>query len=271
MSRTFATAGRPMAALAALLVFSAAAPCVSSAAPPAAASPAPEPQAGDSFYGKYVRGRLSAGVKCSWPSLGADDRPEVSGDGFIGHVNHLGDTGMSATLSLEYQVCDYLRLELSGYEIGAKTLNWNNHLTDGDVKLEGPYVGVKLQLPLFGGTVVPYVGGGCAFLSGDFDEAYWWYNGWASEQSWRSMGAPRSQRTPYHREIHVEDATGFVYGLGVTVRLRDRLELEGFVNFCDVDPSCEYGYSSGGKFRKHQDGDFDLENCQVGFCARCVF
>ncbi len=233
-------------------------------------------RAGDgSFYDTWLRGRLSIGLKYSSATLTKADRPAdpTNTKTFIGNVNQLEEENPYYAPVVEYALCDYVRLEVSYYKVSARTRNFNhNQTSDGIVTMSGPYLGLKLQVPLWERRIFPYFSIGEALLHGDFDEDDWWYYGWSMPEDWETAGKPTGMRGGHTREIHVEDCNTFIWGFGLAVRPIPNLELEAFYTSGDPSADNEFGYGYANKpFDKHKDGDFTLDNHMWGFCAKFVF
>ncbi len=228
---------------------------------------------GGGFYEEWIEGRLSIGLTFSNYRLDDDQRIAKRGSAYIGYVNKLDEDRPNRVLPLvEYKICDYLSIGLSYIQIEASTLNYNNHLSDGSVAMEGPSLAVDLTYPLLGGKLRPHVGAGLAYLAGDFKEDTWWGLGYSSPGSWEYLGSPtKKRRGKYYRYIDVDDEIAPFFTLGLSYNPLDHLKLDASYRWLHVDPDCQFGYNYSGKKDKHQDGDFDLSGGFFLLSASYVF
>ena len=227
---------------------------------------------GGGFYEEWIKGRLSIGATFSNFRLSDPDRPAVRGSGFIGYVNHLDEKRPNRILPLiEYKVCDYVSVGASYMQIEATTLNFNNHLGDGTVSVEGPSLAVDLTYPLLDGMLRPHVGAGLAFLAGDFEEDTWWSLGYGSPESWEYLGSRNKKRGKYTRYIDVDDEIAPFFTLGLSYNPFAHLKLDVSYRWISVNPDCQFGYNYSGNKEKQQDGDFELSGGFFLLSASYVF
>lgn len=229
----------------------------------------------DSFYEKWIKGRLSLGLTYSIFSLSEGNRPANREQDFLGNVNELTEYHpMRFAPVLEYKVCDYLSLSATFMHISICTMNFNNHLGDGVGTLEGPALGVDLTYPLFDGKVYPHAGIGVAFLAGDFEEDTWWHLGYSNPESRAASRHPNKRHGKYYRYIDVDDAVEPYYTFGVSYLPHPHVKLDVSYRRICVDPDCEFGYDytpTGGVKDKHSDGDFDMSGGFWLFSVSYVF
>lgn len=217
----------------------------------------------DSFYDRWISGKLSIGMSYSVFSLSAGERPANREDDFIGNVNLLLDNNEQNFIpTISYQLCDYLLIGASYCQIEARTMNFNNYLSDGNAILKGPVFTIELSYPLLKKRIIPHAGLGVAILKGDFEEDTWWRLGYSSPESWDYYSRPTSKtRTGYYRYIDVEDASSNFFSVGIAFRPISHMQFDVSYRKLSLNPNCEFGYDyspSKGEKDKHHDGDFDM-------------
>lgn len=230
----------------------------------------------DSFYNRWIKGKLAIGLSYSVFTLSDGERLADRDDAFIGNVNELLDANnKNFQPSLSYQVCDYLLVGVSYSHIEARTMNFNNSLSDGNAILSGPVFTAELSYPLFEKRIIPHAGFGTAILKGDFEEDTWWYLGYSSPDSWEYYSRPTAKtRLGYYRYIDVEDASSTFFSIGVAVRPFSHMQFDISYRKVDLNPTCEFGYDytpSKGEKDKHHDGDFDMSGGFWIFSLSYVF
>lgn len=231
-----------------------------------------------SFFDTWINDRLSIGLTVSMMTLTSDERPiDVNAHkNFIGNVTELhieAEDEIFPSLVINYELCDYARLGVTYGKVSASTLNWNNHLGDGVVKMQGPMAYLDAMLPLCEKKLVPHAGFGCAFFTGDFEEDTWWQLGYSNPADWEAYG--RTNRAKGHfRRINVDDENSFFWQFGLTYRPFDNFGIDLSYRRMLIDPKCNWGYVSKdglGTFKQQNVGDFDLSNYAVIFAAFYYF
>ena len=229
----------------------------------------------DGFFANWIENRLSVGLAFSKFSLENGTRPPNREEDFLGNINKLKNSHASRVFPVvEYKVCDYLSVGASYMHIEASTLNFNNGEGDGNAVMKGPTLSAELTYPLFDDLLIPHVGGGFAFLSGDFEEDTWWRLGYSSPESWKYLGKSSHRRGNHYRYIDVDDATKAYFEVGVSCKPHPRLKLDISYRKISLDPDCEFGYEygdNGGIKDKHSEGDFDLGGYFWMFSASYIF
>jgi len=225
---------------------------------------------GDSFYERFLRGKLAAGLVLSFPVL--DDKRRE--DAYLGNLVDEKEEGVGFFPEAEYTVCPFFRLMLSYYKIAFSAYNRNNgHASDGTASLEGPWVSAKAQWPVWDGRILPYASFGLAFLQGGFDAEAWWHYGYSSPAAFREQGSRKVLRGDHYREMEVDDATAFVWGVGVACRPFEHWELDLFANFMDAEADADFflHYPADGSRRLMRHGSFAFDNHQFGIAAKYIF
>lgn len=228
------------------------------------------------FYNQWIKGKLSIGVSYSVFTLSAGERPANREDDFLGNINELHDANnKNYQPSLSYQVCDYFLVGVSYCHIEARTMNFNNSLSDGNAILSGPIFTAELSYPLFERRIIPHAGFGVAILKGDFEEDTWWNLGYSSPKSWEYYSSPTTEtRQGYYRYIDVDDESAVFFAIGLAVRPIPNIQFDVSYRKLNLNPYCEFGYDyspSKGIKDKHRDGDFDLSGGCWIFSLSYVF
>ena len=230
----------------------------------------------DDFYENWIKGKLSIGLTYSIFRLTDGDRPANREDDFLGNINELQDAHENNIFPiLEYQACDYLNLGLTYTKIGARTMNFNNHESDGDAELKGPVIIAELTYPLWEKRLHPHIGLGVAFLKGDFNEDTWWNLGYASPESWEAYGKPtKKTRQNHYRDIEVDDQTKVFFTAGLSYRPHPHVKLDVSYRRISLDPDCnfayDYGSNHGGRAIRNY-GDFDMSGYFWLFTVSYIF
>lgn len=229
----------------------------------------------ETFFEKWIKGHLSIGVNVSKFTFTDNERPaDINREkNYIGAVNRLEEEDdVTIYPVVNYWVSDYARIGLTYDKITARTYNFNNNLSDGNAVYEGPMLSLEGAYPFFEGLLVPHLGGGVAFYSGDFEEDTWWHLAYGSPQSWESHGRRNSSATGYYREIHVKNETVFYLTCGVATMPLDNLVIDLAYRSMSLDPDCSWGHQfPSGRYEKHRDGDLDLSHYAISISASYLF
>lgn len=228
------------------------------------------------FYGKFIKERLSAGVRVTSFSLTHSERPpdESRRLTFIGYVNELQeDNNNLFHPTILYKIHRHVAVEFTMDSVSAKTVNFNNHLADGDVVMSGPIVNLILSYPIFKDRLAPYVGLGYASWRSTFDHNAWWRLGWDSPDAFEAAGRPDKVHGRYERQIAVEDEAGILWTLGVNARLHRYAELDLMIRKIDLEAKAEHGvkYENNGVYEKRREGEFTLDHIAIGCALRVIF
>lgn len=227
------------------------------------------------FHEVWLLDRLSIGLEASYSTLTDAKRSpdKMSGSTFVGFIYKLDDTDrLSFSPRISWWAAPNLRIGLFRDAVSGRTRNYNTteHHSDGVVKTAGPAFVAEAVLPLLGDTLFLRAGGGFAWEKADFDTAAWWHLGYASENAWRAYGSP-SVPNGHYREIHVDDAFGFLLCCGVSWRPIPRMELDAGLRHVWLEPDCDYGYRRGNSFDVHSSGDFTLDHLSFTVSVSYVF
>ena len=231
-----------------------------------------------SFRETWITDRLSIGIGVASSTLTDSERPkDVAGRRtFVGYVWKLEDAERAAFVpELKYWPIDNLRLTLTADHVSGRTRNYNlaKH-SDGVAELYGPALLVEGLLPLFDNKLLLHAGGGVVYGFGDFSEVTWWKLGYASEDSWNTLGRPTVKtRQDHYRRIFVDDAFGWAVSAGCAWRPTPRFELDLSLRHVWIEPECQFGYeySAPRGFEKHQDGEFTMNHLSVAITGSHVF
>lgn len=218
---------------------------------------------GSLFYEQWIRDRLTIGLTFSSFSLSDPDRPADPNreETFIGAVNHLDEVDENSfTLSASYQACNYLVIGVGYGEVTARTLNFNNHLSDGNVSISGPMFTAQFIYPVLDGRLRPHVGLGYAMWKSDFEHDAWWHLNYSSPESYAATGGKGSVHG-YYREIRVEDESSVYWTLGCGFRPFPHLELDLSMRSMSIEPANAFVYTDGGaSVSTQRTGEFTLDN-----------
>ena len=228
-----------------------------------AASPAPALPAtsfaDEGFYEDFIQDRLTIGVRVSTFRLKDASRPADPErvKTFVGFVNELKEEDdVHVYPTIAWWICPYVSVEATYDEVEASTWNFNNHATDGNIKMGGPIFSIRGQYPFFENRLIPYVGIGYAIWSADFEESPSWFT--------RSNGS--------HRVMDCKDDNGVALTVGVAYRPIRHLEIELMARSLDVTSEAEFYYLYGrGKREFRRGGEFTLEHVAYGLAASYVF
>ena len=226
----------------------------------------------------WITDRLSIGIGVANSSLTNAKRPKdvEGGRTFVGYVWKLEDDDQTTFIpEIKYWTTRNLRLTLTADRVSARTRNYNlaKH-SDGIAELFGPAFFVEGLLPLCDETLLLHAGGGVVYGFGDFSEVTWWKLGYASEESWNTLGRPTVKtRQDHYRRIFVDDAFGWAVSAGCAWRPTPRFELDLSLRHVWIEPDCRFGYeySAPRGFQKRQDGEFTLDHLSVAITGSYVF
>lgn len=215
------------------------------------------------FFDEWIAERLSVGLSISSVNLTDNKRPPNREQDFLGNINELKqESSVQVFPTLNYRACDkYLHLGLSYAKVEARTMNFNNHESDGNASLKGPVFTAEAAYPLWDELAIPHIGLGLAFLAGDFDEDDWWGAGYGTPEDFESTGHDK-HRYRKHRYIDVDDETCAFFNIGVSCRPAKNLLLDFSYRRLNLDPDCEFGYKLGSRKYMESTGDFDL-SCDI--------
>jgi outer membrane protein W len=226
------------------------------------------------IYEDFIKERLSVGFRVSHFALTKSRRPEDEQREltFIGYVNELNEVDNNRLWpTVLYKFNQYFAAEFTMDAVTARTKNFNNHLSDGSVKVSGPIFNLFASYPFWDGRINPYVGIGIAPWSGTFKHDTWWMNGWSSPDDYAMAGSPKDSRRGYERRIKVSDDAGLVWTLGINARLHRHAELDLMVRWLDIDVDNEHGVLQNGVYDKKREGNFTMDHYALAGSIRFVF
>ena len=217
------------------------------------------------FYDTWIKDRLSIGLTYYSSKMKKGYRPANTKEDFLGNSNELNNEKTKRVVPLiEYKICDYFGIGASYMRVEASTMNFNNGEGDGNAILKGPVFAAEASYPIAisSTTLQPHAGLGWAKLSGDFKEDTWWHLGYASPESWESLGSPTDKtRGNHYRYIEVDDASETFFTVGLSFIPHPHVKLDLSWRHIKMDPDCEFGYDyspRGGSKHRRATGDFDL-------------
>lgn len=220
------------------------------------------PDGSGGFFDEWIAGKLSIGLSVSSVSLTDNKRPPNREQDFLGNINELKqEDSVQVFPTVNYRPIEYLLLGLSYAKVEARTMNFNNHESDGNASLKGPVFTAEAAYPLWDELAIPHVGLGLAFLAGDFDEDDWWGAGYGAPEDYEIAGHDKN-RYFRHRYIDVDDQTCAFFNIGVSCRPIKNLLLDVSYRKLSLDPDCEFGYAVKGRKYMESTGDFDM-SCNV--------
>jgi opacity protein-like surface antigen len=211
---------------------------------------------------RYISDRLGIEASVRYFALRHKRRPEDARreETFLGFINELNKVDpLALRLALGYRINDWLALEGLYEDIAARTRNFNNKLSDGNVRLRGPMVSLVASYPLTE-RFTPYAGLGYAFMSARFKHDAWWTWGWSSPEAYQAAGSPQASPGGRRRFIDVRDDSGPVATLGLRYTASDRLEINAAVRRVDLNVKAHaYGAVNGIRERGQQ-GEFPMSH-----------
>lgn len=230
---------------------------------------------------RLLHERLVVGLRSSSATLDAPRR-----NYFLGSINYLAvDDARYTELHAQFYPIPWLGIGLGSDKIRAQTYtdSTDSHV-DGTVCAAGPilefYGRARLDeiISCFDPAlaarqpwttrVTPYLGLGFAVLSGDFDPALWWDQGYPTEAEWIRMGRPNDAGRAGTRQIDVGDDVGTVLTLGVAVAVYHGLAID--LNLRNVhatlDATHRYPHNT-----IRSTGSFDLSHTRVGLGLHYAF
>ena len=241
----------------------------------ALAALAPAARAQETFREIWIADRLTVGLGIGASTLTDNHRraDKESGFTYVGFVNSLEDK-RATFLSPEatWWAARNLRLHLSMDHVEGHTRNYNNHHSDGTVRLRGPLLEAQCIFPLLDDTLFPYVGIGAALEKATFDSEEWWKLGWYSREEYLANAKPGKAKGGYFREIRVDDEIAWTVSGGVSWRPIPRLQLDAALRHVWVEPKCEYGeYREKSGYHADLHGKFWLDHLTAVISASYVF
>jgi opacity protein-like surface antigen len=221
---------------------------------------------------EFLEGRVAIGIQMYRHSLKDTSRPEDTNreQTFLGYINDLSIVDDSSfSLFLQLHLIEYVYLELSHDKISARTRNFNNELSDGNVEMSGLIFSVFGHYT-FHERFTPFIGIGLAPWSASFKHDEWWTLGWSSPESYEAAGRPGTSRGR-RRIIDVEDDTGTVFTLGLRINIVEHLDVS--LQYRQISLNSEATFSSGAEndLELRRMGSFPLTHSSYGIGLRYLF
>jgi hypothetical protein len=185
----------------------------------------------------YLKGKLSISTHLAFHRLLDNSRPEdpFRQETFLGYINELNVVDdPQFILGLRYRVVSPVFIELTHDRFVARTMNFNNNLSDGNVVLDGPMLLVGIDHAVSDRWWL-VAGLGIGFWSGSFEHDAWWTWGWASPDAYDRAGSPSYSPTGNRRIISVDDETSLVYLAGVNYQAFDNLGFELNLRYTEIE------------------------------------
>lgn len=223
------------------------------------------------IYKEAIDSRLGLGFRFSTLRLTKSRRPadELQEETFIGNINELhASNSLHLRPVITYRLSEYMMLEASWSRVSAKTINFNNHLSDGVIKMHGPTFMVMGQYPL-AGYVCPYVGLGFAPWSASFHPDPWWGLGWHTPEEYEEAGSPPNQKGKGPRHMEVKSGSGTILGLGIILRLHRHVDLDFTVRRISV--ASKASFYRGEPATLEHTGKFTMDHTLYGLAVHGVF
>ncbi|TVS20574.1 MAG: hypothetical protein EA424_03295 [Planctomycetaceae bacterium] len=211
-------------------------------------------------YDRMLAERLDINLYLRYFALHHKRRPEDvrREETFLGFINQLNEIDpLALRLALGYRINDWLALEVLYEDIAARTKNFNNNLSDGNVRLRGPMVSLIASYPLTE-RLSTYVGLGYAFMRSSFNHDAWWTWGWSSPEAYQAAGSPQASPGGRRRFIDVRDDSGLVRSLGLLYKANDRITLKAAVRRVDLTVKTHYYSSLHGVREQRRKGEFPM-------------
>ncbi len=211
---------------------------------------------GTNFIDQYVKDHFRIGTRTVYRLLTDDDsghRGGAYGSGtYLGTVYGLDEEQNMTPLYLfaSYYFNEYIGLELSYDSIEVETVAVNVTTmvdkTDGNATIEGPTLNLLVRYPN-STDIVPYIGVGFGFYSGDFDpDANWEYN-------------PQYDGRAYNHMV-VDDVVGVIFTVGTEWNFYDNWLLDLSMQYVKADVDATYyGYYDDALYTT-QLGHFPMDN-----------
>jgi hypothetical protein len=213
----------------------------------------------------FLEDRLVLGVRVLRHTLSDSRRPEDPNrqETFLGFINELNlQTNQTFALFAEYHVHPYVYLELSHDRVEARTKNFNNQLSDGNVVMSGLIFTVNAQYPVHE-RITPFAGIGLAPWSASFSHDAWWTLGWPSPEAYDAAGRPGTDRGR-RRVIDVGGSTGIVYTAGVRFEPADHFQISVLARYIDIETDATFLSGPSNNLTPQLRGDFPLSHRSFG-------
>lgn len=235
----------------------------------------------DETGGGWLADRLTIGLGVRVARFTDNHRPadREGGKTFVGYVNELDLENETLLVPVvTYWTARYLRLSATWETLKGRTYNYDPYNpdgphahSDGRLKLDGPVFMVEGLWPMMDDTLFPHAGAGLFVGMGEFREDDFWHYGYGSQESYEAYGKPKKTRLNYKREIHSDDAIGWLVSAGVAWRPFKHFQADLEVRQMWVEPDCEYGYMYKSGWDPHRKGEFTFDNLTWTLSAAYVF
>ncbi|MCC5843641.1 MAG: outer membrane beta-barrel protein [Verrucomicrobia bacterium] len=213
----------------------------------------------------FLEDRLVLGIRVLRHTLSESSRPEDPNrqETFLGFINELDlQSDQTFALFAEYHVNPYVFLELSHDRIEARTKNFNNQLSDGNVEMSGLIFSVNAQYTVYD-RITPFAGIGLAPWSASFNHDAWWTLGWPSPEAYNEAGRPGTDRGR-RRVIDVGGSTGIVYTAGVRFEPADHFQISVLARYIDIETDATFLSGPSNNLTPQLRGDFPLSHRSFG-------
>lgn len=245
-------------------------------ASPVAESPAylEAPSLGRRIYETALKNKLTVGLRRTSFSFEDTERPEdeTRTETYLGYINELRpEKESSVGWVVGYEPCRYVALEYSQEEVSARTWNFNNHASDGVLKMSGPIYGATLRIPVQE-WLSPYVGVGYAPWSAEFQTEDWWALGYASEADHIALGRPATPPVEgARRVIEVEDDDCRFLVFGVSVRLHRNVSVDVMMRKLELTSKAAFYRVVDDVPVLEQTGAFPMDHTSYGVSIHAIF
>jgi len=229
--------------------------------PSRTAHSADTPSRAEDFFRRHIEQKLEVGISIGDVRFRHGSRPadESRERTFLGYINLLNPVpSYVPRFFIGYHISDYFMLECTHDEVAVRTVNFNNRLSDGIVRMSGPVLSVIFKFPVHA-SVVPYLGLGLAPWKARFDHDAWWTLGWQSPELYAEAGSPPVTQDARRRIIAVDDDTAFTILGGLKFKLDRHLTLDARVRWHALSSKAVFYQVQDGVRVMSDTGSFDFE------------
>lgn len=221
----------------------------------------------DHFYARFIARRITLEPRIRTFTLRHPDRPpdENREKTFVGAINELNAIDdVALRFSLGYRITPIFSTQLGYENLGARTMNFNNNLSDGNVRMSGPILSIRARYPVTT-FFSPYVELGYAFMRARFNHDAWWTWGWSSPEAYDAAGRPQASRNNRRRFIDVTDDTGFAASIGFILQPHERISFNAEMRRLDLTAKAHAYGRTGETIQTFGKGEFPLSHNAYSF------
>lgn len=207
---------------------------------------------------------------------------------FLGSIDSLDAKGdnIPNKLFVDWYFTPRYGIEVTWDRVEAATITTDDGHCDGSIVLAGPIITVferrRIDMMIRGRalTLTPYAGMGLAILNGSFEHTGWWHHGFSADtwqdaersyNEWVAEGSPPWPNDGYQRTMNFDDTMGFVLTAGCAAEVAEKLSIDLYLRYMDVDVDDEYTLSSYGEVFQTEKVTFPMSNYAFGLGVRYAF